>query len=138
MASDATGKVSFDHIYAQSDPRAYFSTLRKLHYCIPQLAKPYFLALSNQYRQAQQVRQLTILDVGCSYGINAALMKCEATMDELSERYDGRAAARHPGEHAGARPAVDPRPRSPDVRAVRGTGQLAARALVRAGGRVHR
>ena len=92
MASDATGKVSFDHIYAQSDPRAYFSTLRKLHYCIPQLAKPYFLALSNQYRQAQQVRQLTILDVGCSYGINAALMKCEATMDELSERYDGRAA----------------------------------------------
>jgi SAM-dependent methyltransferase len=86
---DATGKVSLDHIYAQPDPRAYFSTLRALDYCIPQLAKPYFVRLIQEYRQSQQILAPNILDVGCSYGINAALLRCDATMDELYERYCG-------------------------------------------------
>lgn len=29
-----------------------------------------------------------VLDIGCSYGINAALLKYDATMDELYARYD--------------------------------------------------
>jgi hypothetical protein len=33
MDYDDTGKVSFDHIYDQPDPRAYFSTLRRVDYC---------------------------------------------------------------------------------------------------------
>src|SRR5262249_45754738 len=30
-----------------------------------------------------------VLDIGCSYGINAALLKCDTTMDELYEHYCG-------------------------------------------------
>ncbi|MGP3999407.1 class I SAM-dependent methyltransferase [Streptomyces sp. 8N706] len=95
MRFDATGKVSLDHIYTQPDPRAYFSTLRKLDYCIPQLAKPYFAKLIQEYRESQRVPTPHVLDIGCSYGINAALLKCDVTMDELYERYcDGDAGTR--------------------------------------------
>lgn len=91
MRVDGTGKVSLDHIYTQPDPRAYFSTLRELDYCVPQFAKPYFLKLIDEYRDAWQVPIPRILDVGCSYGINAALVKYDATMDELYDRYCGDA-----------------------------------------------
>jgi hypothetical protein len=89
---DATGKVSLDHLYVQDDPRAYFGTLRELDYCIPQLAKPYFAKLIEDYRENARVAVPTVLDVGCSYGINAALLRCDATIDDLYEHY-GRDSA---------------------------------------------
>ncbi|MFF3325968.1 class I SAM-dependent methyltransferase [Streptomyces sp. NPDC002889] len=88
MRFDATGKVSLDHIYTQPDPRAYFNVLRPLGYCVPQQAKPYFEKLIKEYREARHVRVPQVLDIGCSYGINAALLKYDATMDELYARYD--------------------------------------------------
>ncbi|MEU6083830.1 class I SAM-dependent methyltransferase [Streptomyces sp. NPDC047108] len=93
MRFDTTGKVSLDHIYTQPDPRAYFTTLRRLDYLIPQLAKPYFAKLIREYTATQAVPAPTVLDIGCSYGINAALLKCDATMDELYERYGDEDAA---------------------------------------------
>ncbi|MBT2400045.1 class I SAM-dependent methyltransferase [Streptomyces sp. ISL-100] len=87
MRFDATGKVSLDHIYTQPDPRTYFSVLRPLGYCVPQLAKPYFTKLIKEYGESQQVAEPKVLDIGCSYGINAALLKYDATMDELYARY---------------------------------------------------
>ncbi|GAA0421120.1 methyltransferase type 12 [Actinoplanes capillaceus] len=87
MRFDQTGKISLDGIYTQPDPRAYFTTLRELGYCIPQLAKPYFQQIIGQYRQSRQVAVPTVVDVGCSYGINAALLRCDATMDDLYDRY---------------------------------------------------
>lgn len=88
MSFDSTGKVSLEEIYTQPDPRAYFQTLRRLDYCIPQLAKPYFTELIQSYRAGQSNDAVVrVLDIGCSYGINAALLRCDATMDELYERY---------------------------------------------------
>jgi SAM-dependent methyltransferase len=84
----AAGKVSLDHIYTQPDPRAYFTTLRTLEYQIPQLAKAHFARLVQELRESRRVRGATVLDIGCSYGINAALLRCDATMSELYERYD--------------------------------------------------
>lgn len=89
MHLDETGKVSLDHVYTQPDPRDYFTTLRTLEYRIPQLAKPHFLALIREYRAARQIRGTTVLDIGCSYGINAALLKCDTTMDHLYRHYAG-------------------------------------------------
>ncbi|MEV6653601.1 class I SAM-dependent methyltransferase [Streptomyces sp. NPDC051219] len=89
MRFDATGKVTLDHIYTQPDPRAYFSLLRPLGYCIPQQAKPYFAKLIKEYRESQHVVEPKVLDIGCSYGINAALLKYDASMDELYARYCG-------------------------------------------------
>jgi SAM-dependent methyltransferase len=84
---DDTGKVSFDHIYTEPDPRAYFRTLRRLDYRIPELAKPHFRALIDEYRAASGVATPQVVDIGSSYGINAALLRCDATMTELYERY---------------------------------------------------
>lgn len=87
MQFDATGKVTLDHIYTQPDPRPYFATLRALDYRIPQLAKPYFRRLIDGYRisRGQDVPQ--VVDIGSSYGINAALLRCDLTMDQLYARY---------------------------------------------------
>ena len=91
MDYDDTGKVSFDHIYDQPDPRAYFNTLRRLDYCIPQLARRYFMRLLIR-RVSSHGGPATMLDIGCSYGINAALLRCGLTMDDLYHRYcDGDA-----------------------------------------------
>ena len=89
MQFHAAGKVSLDHIYTQPDPRAYFTTLRTLEYQIPQLAKAHFGRLVQELRETRRVRRATVLDVGCSYGINAALLRCDATMNDLYDRYCG-------------------------------------------------
>lgn len=87
MDFDATGKVSLDHVYNQPDPRAYFRTLRTLDYQLPQLAKPYFSKVIDECRESRPERPLRVLDVGCSYGVNAALLKFDLAMEELYDRY---------------------------------------------------
>ncbi|MGK3204058.1 class I SAM-dependent methyltransferase [Amycolatopsis sp. MEPSY49] len=83
MPFDSTGKISFDHIYTAPDPRPFFGTLRRVNYEIPQLAKPYFAKLIGEH----PAERPTVLDVGCSYGVNAALRRCDATMDDLYAHY---------------------------------------------------
>ncbi len=85
---DETGKVVLDNIYNEPDPRAYFSTLRELDYKIPQLAKPKFQSVLQAYRQVKGTRNTKIIDLGCSYGVNAALLKCDMEMRDLYSLYD--------------------------------------------------
>jgi SAM-dependent methyltransferase len=92
VSFDSTGKISFDDIYTAPDPRAFFGTLRGLDYQIPQLAKPYFATLFDAYRAEQGVAEPTVLDVGCSYGVNGALRRCDTTMTELYEHYGDAAS----------------------------------------------
>jgi hypothetical protein len=113
----AAGKVSLDHIYTQPDPRAYFTTLRTLEYQIPQLAKAHFARLVQELRESRRVRGATVLDIGCSYGINAALLRCDATMSELYERYDASVPGSTPTPTAfGSSASTYPHRRSPTQR----------------------
>lgn len=91
LVYDDFGKMSLDHIYDRSTPRAYFSTLRKLDYRVPDLAKPIFQRLLNARRQATGENAAKIVDVGCSYGINAALLKHDMSLDDLYRLYDDEA-----------------------------------------------
>jgi SAM-dependent methyltransferase len=92
MASDVTfdaineAKANMDHIYDQRDPRAYFRELKKLGYTIPSAAKPVFQKLVSclQRRQDETVR---VLDVGCSYGVNAAILRYDLSMPELYDHW---------------------------------------------------
>jgi hypothetical protein len=87
----SSGKASFDHIYDRPDPRAYYRRMSELDYCIPELAKPHFERLIADYRAASGVDP-TVLDIGCSYGVNAALLRYDTTMTELAAHYrDGDA-----------------------------------------------
>jgi SAM-dependent methyltransferase len=87
VRGDSAGKVSLDHIYTQPDPRGYFGTLRALDYCIPELAKPYFVGLIDELRAASVSGGVTVVDVGCGYGVNAALLRCDCSMEVLYEHY---------------------------------------------------
>lgn len=79
-------KANLDHIYNQPDPRAYFRELRKLDYVIPGLAKPVFQKLIRHLRRRSK-DTVRVLDLGCSYGINAALLRYDLSMPALYEHW---------------------------------------------------
>lgn len=72
-----------DSMYDRPDPREYFNTLEKLNYAIPGNAKPLFQKLISQFRRRHQLEEICILDLGCSYGVNAALLKHNLSLDDL-------------------------------------------------------
>lgn len=82
-----TGKASFDDIYDRPDPRDYYARMSDLDYRIPELAKPVFQQQIREYRASARVSTPTVLDIGCSYGVNAALLRFDTTMRELAEHY---------------------------------------------------
>ena len=86
-------KVNMDDIYDQHDPRAYFRELRKLDYEIPGAAKPIIQQLIG-HLQTRSEEPVHVLDVGSSYGVNAALIKYDMTMPELYAHW-GQKALRH-------------------------------------------
>lgn len=79
-------KVNMDNIYDQSDPRAYFRELKKLDYAIPSAAKPIFQKLISHLQQRQD-DTVRVLDLGCSYGVNAAILKHDLSMPELYQHW---------------------------------------------------
>lgn len=79
-------KANFDDIYTAKDPRQYFRVLGQLDYIIPHLAQPIFGQLIRA-RAERQGEPVTVLDLGCSYGVNGALMKYRLDYDTLRERY---------------------------------------------------
>jgi len=79
-------KVDFTDLYTSKDPRNYFKYLGQLDYIIPHLAQPIFAQLIRA-RQETQTEPVTILDVGCSYAINGALMKYALDFEALRQRY---------------------------------------------------
>lgn len=85
-------KANFDDIYGQEDPRAYFSVLGALDYMIPDIAEPIVRQIV-----AARARETTaapvVLDIGCSYGINAALHRFPLSFNMLRSRYAKRELA---------------------------------------------
>src|SRR5690606_22977070 len=79
-------KANFDQIYTRDDPREYFRVLHGLDYIIPALARPVFRRICDTLTELRR-RPINILDVGCSYGINAALLRSPVSMDRLAQRY---------------------------------------------------
>lgn len=79
-------KANFDEIYIQDDPRGYFSVLGALDYMIPDLAEPVVRQILAARMRRHDV-QPTVLDVGCSYGINAAVHRFPLGFSALRNRY---------------------------------------------------
>ena len=79
-------KANFDNIYDQPDPRAYFSVLGALDYMIPDVAEPIIRQiLAARYKRTGT--HATVLDLGCSYGINAAVHRFPLSVRVLRRRY---------------------------------------------------
>jgi len=80
------GKTDFSELYTSKDPRNYFKYLGQLDYIIPHLAQPVFRQII-RHRQELQSEPVTVLDLGCSYAINGALMKYALDYEALRQRY---------------------------------------------------
>lgn len=79
-------KADFNHIYRARDPRSYFKVLGDLGYVIPETAAPVLFRLAERLIRSKG-RPITILDVGCSYGILAATMRYGLNIRQLRARY---------------------------------------------------
>ncbi len=76
----ADSKSDFSDIYERPDPRAYFGTLMPLDYQITQQALPVVESV------LAEAGPRTVLDVCCSYGINASLLRCAVDLAEVGVR----------------------------------------------------
>jgi SAM-dependent methyltransferase len=81
-------KANFDDVYVAADPRPYFQVLHGLDYIIPEVARPVFEQVVVELERLRG-RPLRVLDLGCSYGINAALLQFPIDLDRLARRYAG-------------------------------------------------
>lgn len=87
-----SSKANFDEIYSMEDPRGYFSVLGSLDYMIPDVAEPIVRQLLAARRQ--RYRGVPhVLDVGSSYGINAAVHRFPVDFALLRRRYARREVA---------------------------------------------
>jgi SAM-dependent methyltransferase len=89
---DEIGKLDLSNIYNESDPVRYFSVLGQLDYRIPDLVKPVFEQVIAARRELSGDRSLKVVDIGCSYGVNAALLKYDLSMDDLDAHYAASSA----------------------------------------------
>ena len=87
IAYDASGKINLNGIYNRPEPVSYFSTLSRLGYRIPQEAKPRFQSLIEARRASEETDTVRVIDLGCSYGVNGALLKHGLSMGDLYDRY---------------------------------------------------
>ncbi len=90
---DDTGKIDLGAIYDRPDPRDYYQTLTNLDYRIPAEAAPVFRQVIEVERSVRRRRALKLLDVGCSYGVNAAILKHDRTLPDLFRAYGVTTAA---------------------------------------------
>jgi hypothetical protein len=79
-------KANFDHVYDLPDPRGYFGALGSLDYLAPEHARRLFPTLLREAAGARGGPE-GVLDLCCSYGVNAALLGHDLTLDDLYARY---------------------------------------------------
>ncbi len=80
-----TEKADFTDEYNADDPRPYYANLGSLAYQVPEHGAGVFRHLADAMEVAE--RPPTVLDVCCSYGINAALMNHDLSFDDLRRHY---------------------------------------------------
>src|SRR6218665_1799885 len=89
MARINSNKAVFDDIYTMDDPRSYFSVLGSLDYMIPDVAEPVIRQVI-EARARLHGDPITVLDIGSSYGINAAIHRFPVIDKSLCQRYARR------------------------------------------------
>lgn len=79
-------KADFNDIYSAPDPRSYYSVLCGLNYVIPDLARDVIAQVIARLEDIRG-RPIKVVDLGCSYGINAALARFPIDLFRLAKRY---------------------------------------------------
>ena len=93
-------KADFGHIYDLEDPRGYFNTLNDLDYQAPEHGSRIFAALLEEKRS--NGHSMKVVDLCCSYGVNAALLKHDLSLGDLYSRYGSQRLAGLPADDLAA------------------------------------
>jgi SAM-dependent methyltransferase len=80
-------KHSFDRVYNTKWPHAYYREHRQFDYQIPQNAQVGINSLIEEMKKLRSIETVTLLDVGCSYGINGFLLKKQIELETLYRAY---------------------------------------------------
>lgn len=80
-------KADFTSIYTAPDPRSYYLTLGELDYQVPDHGGRVFSQLASHLRDERGLPAVRLADLCCSYGVNAAVVKCGRTFGEVVEHY---------------------------------------------------
>ena len=83
---DGQSKANFDGVYDLPDPRGYFAALDPLGYEGPEHGRRIFSTLLRALGRYDG-SPLKVVDLCCSYGVNAALLKHDLTLRDLFDRY---------------------------------------------------
>ncbi|MFJ9409759.1 hypothetical protein [Streptomyces sp. NPDC101393] len=87
-AASDWGKADFEAIYNCPDPQRYFTTLQPLEYQIPHHGQAVFRAVTDALQRRRADRPpLGVIDLCCSYGVNAALLNHRLDLSDLYDRY---------------------------------------------------
>ena len=89
-------KANFDHVYDLPDPRGYFEALGSLHYLAPEHGRRLFPILLRELGTGGGPDG--VLDLCCSYGVNAALLGHDLTLEDLYAHYASPEVAGLPTE----------------------------------------
>lgn len=82
------GKAGFADVYNQPDPRQYFRRLGALEYQIPEHGcRAFAMLLAGLSRMRGEQERVNVVDICCSYGINAALLNHRVDLGDLYRRY---------------------------------------------------
>ena len=73
-------------LWSQPDPRGYFHIVDGLDCVMPRVAQPIVAQLADA-RIRSRGGPITVLELGCGYGVNGALLKYGFSFDMLRERY---------------------------------------------------
>ncbi|SEG13425.1 hypothetical protein SAMN04489712_103340 [Thermomonospora echinospora] len=68
-------KYDFTAVYNDPSPRPLMRVYRELNYCVPYHIEHFIAALVDMAGKARGAPRVRVVDVGCSYGINALLLK---------------------------------------------------------------
>jgi hypothetical protein len=78
-------KASFEEVYSSPTPHAYLREMDRLNYEIGEQANPYFEATARlMLEQLGPDASVKLLDLGCSYGVGAALLNHSISFSELA------------------------------------------------------
>lgn len=78
-----SGKADFLETYNKTTPISYYNTMRAHQYQISQTSKATTEAILNDVIEASGGRPINVLDLGCSYGVNAAVLKYNIDLEPI-------------------------------------------------------
>jgi SAM-dependent methyltransferase len=130
-AEPVPAKANFDGIYDAADPRRYFRELGAYDYTAPHYGQQVFRRVLDALPGDPE--QPRVVDLCCSYGINAALLKHDIELRDLYHRYGSDEVAGLSTEELAARDrpfyASRRRERAPEVIGLDAAGNAVAYAV---------